>query len=110
MHDDNVVMTLFGVKATVVPDYEVTPLQDDSISALAFAPTSDLLAVSSWSGEVRLYETGPGKAQPKAAYQHEGPVLSVVWSKDGSKCLSGGTDKVRLTWTKVFHHLLLLLV
>lgn len=34
-----------------------------------------------------------GQAAGKAEYTHDGPTLSVVWSKDGTKVLSGGADK-----------------
>lgn len=33
-----------------------------------------------------------GQSQGKAAYSHQGPVLSVCWSKDGTKVFSGGAD------------------
>jgi len=65
----------------------------DSISAIAFSPQADFLAVASWSNEVRMYEISNGQSQGKAAYQHEQPVLCVCWNKDGSKVLSGGADK-----------------
>ncbi|CAO3609725.1 unnamed protein product [Cunninghamella echinulata] len=34
------------------------------------------------------------QAFPKASYSHVGPALSVAWSKDGTKIVSGGADKV----------------
>ncbi|CAO3617175.1 unnamed protein product [Cunninghamella echinulata] len=55
---------------------------------------ADFLAVSSWDSQVRIYEVQPsGNTLPKAAYSHEGPVLDVTWSKDGTKLVSGGADK-----------------
>ncbi|KAJ7183201.1 WD40-repeat-containing domain protein [Mycena filopes] len=78
---------------TVQRDVEVADPPGDSISSLAFSGQADFLAVGSWDNSVRIYEIGPaGKSQGKAMYQHEGPVLSVCWSQDGSKVISGGAD------------------
>lgn len=78
-------MSFFGARPAAVldpKDIEVPNLPADSISAVAFSPTADILAVASWSNEVRLYEVNPqGQAVGKAAYSHEGPVLDVTWSK-----------------------------
>ncbi|KAK0523888.1 RNA export factor gle2 [Tilletia horrida] len=75
-------------------DFEVANPPPDSISSLSFAPQADFLAVGSWDNNVRVYEVQPdGSSVPKAMYTHEGPVLDVTWSKDGSKILSGGADK-----------------
>ncbi|CAG8447329.1 5390_t:CDS:2 [Acaulospora morrowiae] len=75
-------------------DYEVPQPPTDGISALAFSPTSDFLAVSSWDNNVRIYETNAqvGNATGKSMYSHEKPVLCVAWSKDGLKVFSGGAD------------------
>ncbi|KAJ7510440.1 WD40-repeat-containing domain protein [Mycena galericulata] len=82
-----------GVAAAVQKDVEVVDPPGDSISSLAFSPQADFLAVGSWDNSVRVYEVGAGgKSQGKAMYQHEGPVLSVCWSQDGSKLFSGGAD------------------
>lgn len=76
-------------------DPTVSNLPSDSTSALSFSPTADLLAVASWSSEVRIYQIGPqaGQTVGKAEYKHEGPALCVQWSKDGTKVVSGGADK-----------------
>jgi mRNA export factor len=61
------------------------PLQsppDDSISDISFSPQSEHLAVASWDKKVRIYEiAADGSSAGKAMYDHEGPVLSVHWSK-----------------------------
>ncbi|KAI8970845.1 WD40-repeat-containing domain protein [Pilobolus umbonatus] len=76
------------------PDIEVSSPPTDGISSLTFSPVANLLAVSSWDSAVRIYDVQPtGVAIPKASYNHEGPVLSVDWSKDGNSVVSGGTDK-----------------
>ncbi|KAJ7056651.1 WD40-repeat-containing domain protein [Mycena amicta] len=85
--------TSTGLTATAAKDIEVAEPPTDSISSLAFSNQADYLAVGSWDNSVRIYEIGPGgKSQGKAMYQHEGPVLSVCWSQDGTKILSGGAD------------------
>ncbi|CAD6892220.1 unnamed protein product [Tilletia controversa] len=75
-------------------DFELSNPPPDSTSSLSFAPQADFLAVGSWDNNVRVYEIQPdGSSVPKAMYPHEGPVLDVTWSKDGTKILSGGADK-----------------
>ena len=55
---------------------------EDSISDLAFSSQSDHLAVASWDKKVRIYEiNNQGGSEGKALFEHEGPVLSVHWSK-----------------------------
>jgi mRNA export factor len=92
-------MSFFGAKPAVKPavneaianDVEVPNAPSDSISAMAFSPTADYLAVASWDNQVRVYEVGQA-VTGKAAYSHEAPALDVCWSKDGTKVLSGGAD------------------
>ena len=63
-------------------DVELTQPPEDSVSDLAFSSKADLLAVSSWDKKVRIYEiSSTGQSQGKAMYEHEAPVLSVIWSK-----------------------------
>ncbi|KAG9049136.1 hypothetical protein FS837_011055 [Tulasnella sp. UAMH 9824] len=89
-------MSFFGgaTQPAAQPDVEVSDPPTDSISALSFCPTADYLAVASWDNNVRIYEISQtGQSQGKAMYSHEGPVLDVCWSKDGTKIFSGGADK-----------------
>ncbi|ETS64165.1 hypothetical protein PaG_01401 [Moesziomyces aphidis] len=84
-------------KTTGDQDQEVTPGATDTVSALAFSPTADFLAVASWDNNVRIYQinkTSPTPVQPWQQYSHEGPVLDLCWSTDGSKVFSAGADKV----------------
>ncbi|GAA5865006.1 hypothetical protein JCM1840_005704 [Sporobolomyces johnsonii] len=86
-------MSLFGSKAAEPKDVQVQNPPTDSISALKWSPTADLLAAASWSNEIRIYEIGQnGLNAGKASYSHNAPVLCVDWSKDGSKIISGGAD------------------
>ncbi|PVI08002.1 Poly(A)+ RNA export protein [Periconia macrospinosa] len=100
--------TLFSSGAAAAPssttgdtskDLEIPAniLPSDSVSALAFSPTHDLLAVSSWDGTVRIYEYSSSgnvvgkwmfKCEPKGGgLEHP---LCVTWSKDGSALAAGG--------------------
>ena len=99
--------TLVGANTAAEKDIEVADPPTDSISALAFSPTADYLAVGSWDNnvnalntctldtssrspsfgdQVRIYEVGAnGQTQGKAMYPHPGPVLSVCWNKVSSQ-------------------------
>ncbi|KAF8626414.1 hypothetical protein AX17_006581 [Amanita inopinata Kibby_2008] len=97
-------MSFFGTTSTTTgvsgatsasgdKDVEVPEPPTDSISSLAFSSQADYLAVGSWDNSVRIYEVGAGgQTQGKAMYQHNGPVLSVCWNKEGNKVFSGGAD------------------
>ncbi|KAL9073210.1 MAG: hypothetical protein Q9161_003042 [Pseudevernia consocians] len=67
---------------------------EDSISDISFSPQSEHLAVASWDKKVRIYEiNAQGGSEGKALFEHEAPVLSCCWSKDGTKVVGGGADK-----------------
>ncbi|MCJ1301914.1 RNA export factor gle2 [Hypocenomyce scalaris] len=95
---------LFGSAASSTPasnaagditkDVTLTAPPEDGISDLAFSPQSEHLAVASWDKKVRIYEIdAQGGSQGKALFEHEQPVLSCCWSKDGTKVVGGGADK-----------------
>ncbi|ORY97808.1 WD40-repeat-containing domain protein [Syncephalastrum racemosum] len=69
---------------------------DDTISELAFSPVADYLSVSSWDNQIlqtRIYEIqATGNSIQRAAYAHEGPVLSTAWNTEGTLVVSGGAD------------------
>lgn len=61
----------------------------DGISEIRFSPQAvpggangELLAVSSWDNNVRIYLVDPnsGQSEGKAMFSHEGPVLSCAWT------------------------------
>ncbi|KAK0514722.1 hypothetical protein JMJ35_003339 [Cladonia borealis] len=67
---------------------------EDGISDLSFSPQSEHLAVASWDKKVRIYEiNAQGGSEGKALFEHEAPVLSCCWSKDGRQVIGGGADK-----------------
>ncbi|KAG5654263.1 hypothetical protein H0H81_005506 [Sphagnurus paluster] len=95
-------MSFFGSQASTTAstttaaadkDVEMGEPPTDSISSMAFSSQADYLAVGSWDNSVRIYEVmAGGQSQGKAMYQHQGPVLSVCWNKEGNKIFSGGAD------------------
>ena len=95
-------MALFGQSSTtnsmtgsndLANDRILANPPEDSISDLSFSSQAEFLAVSSWDSKVRLYEIAPsGESQGRAMYEHQAPVLSVRWSADGTKVISGGCD------------------
>lgn len=85
---------LFGTTSASTPttgdlknDVQVKDPPEDGITEIAFSPQAEYLAASSWDGKVRIYEIdGQGNSQGKALFPHEGPVLSVAWSKVSLRC------------------------
>ena len=88
--------TAFGAAAAPVPshnpnkDFEVTSPPSDGVSSLAFSPVANLLVAGSWDNQVRCWDVQPnGTSLPKAATQHDQPVLCTAWSADGTTVFSG---------------------
>ncbi|EPZ36237.1 WD40 repeat-like protein [Rozella allomycis CSF55] len=72
-----------------------TPL-NDTVSELCFSPVADYLAASSWDGQTRVWEVqANGQTVARTSIQHDqqNPALCCTFSKDGTKVVSGGTDK-----------------
>jgi mRNA export factor len=71
-----------GAQGDITKDVAVKEPPEDSISGLAFSPTHDYLAVSSWDKKVRIYDIdSQGNSKGLAMWEHDGPALSVTWSK-----------------------------
>lgn len=83
-------------------DYEVVSPPDDSISCLAFSPvsvTQNFLIAGSWDNQLRCWEVeNSGRTIPKAQQTHQGPILDVAWSDDGTKVFSASCDKTVKMW------------
>eukprot|EP00290_Baffinella_frigidus_P057119 CAMPEP_0180360796 /NCGR_PEP_ID=MMETSP0989-20121125/12197_1 /TAXON_ID=697907 /ORGANISM="non described non described, Strain CCMP2293" /LENGTH=302 /DNA_ID=CAMNT_0022352217 /DNA_START=46 /DNA_END=954 /DNA_ORIENTATION=- len=68
----------------------------DGISAMIFAPEHNLLLVSSWNTEVRMYDVLMNAK--RATYTHKAAVLDCCWGVDQNRCFSGGVDRVVKTY------------
>lgn len=70
-------------------DFEVVSPPDDTVAGLAFSPASlpqNFLVSGSWDNQLRCWEVHQnGQSVPKAQQSHQGPVLDIAWSDDGSK-------------------------
>jgi len=76
---------------------EVTPSCQDSVSCLAWHPTSNVLAAGSWDKQLRIWQVqANGQSVPKLSLSHDGPILCCAWSGDGGKIFSGGCDNKAL--------------
>lgn len=75
--------------ANPMKDFEVVQLPEDSISSLAFSPSTlpqNFLVAGSWDNNVRCWEIEQnGTSIPKSMQSCGGPVLDVAWSDDGTK-------------------------
>ncbi len=81
---------LFGSAASSTPasttgdlskDIALVQPPEDSTSHLAFSPTGDFLAVSSWDKKVRIYQVNEqGQSEGKAQMDFGAPVLNCAWS------------------------------
>ncbi|MCJ1260030.1 RNA export factor gle2 [Lignoscripta atroalba] len=86
--------TASSTTGDISKDVTLNTPPEDSISDLSFSSQSEHLAVASWDKKVRIYEIATnGQSEGKALFEHEAPVLSCCWSKDGTKVVGGGADK-----------------
>ncbi|KAI2630057.1 Poly(A)+ RNA export protein [Xylaria nigripes] len=75
-------------------DVPIANPPEDTVTDLVFSPVADILAVSSWDKKVRIYQIASnGSSEGKHVYEHEAPVFSTDFSKDGNKLVSAGADK-----------------
>ena len=74
-------------------DVEVGQSPADTTSQLAFSPTAEFLAASSWDGQMRIWEVSPtGQTAAKCAISmpNHVPMLTCAWSLDGTKLFGAG--------------------
>eukprot|EP01084_Bolivina_argentea_P183574 316754_1 len=69
---------------------------NDSIQAIKWCPTSNLLASASWDCTVRAYkfDCETGSSNKIGEYKSDSPPLDVIWSSDGNNIISAGCDKI----------------
>lgn len=86
-------------------DFEVANSPDDSIAALEFSPPAlpqNYLISGSWDNQIRCWEIQQvqqgWQSIAKAQQSHQGPVLDVAWSDDGTRVFSASCDKTVKMW------------
>ena len=83
-------------------DFQVANPPNDGVSSLSWSPTQNFLVATCWaydSDNVLCYEVqANGQATPKAAQQHDAPVLCSAWNHDGTAVFSGGCDNQVKKW------------
>jgi WD40 repeat protein len=68
----------------------------DSVNAVSFSPTGEILAAANWDSTVKLWSR-EGKLI-KTLNGHEAPVLSVSFSPDGQTLASASDDNTIILW------------
>ncbi len=64
---------------------------DDHISCIAPAPSGDVVAIGSMSGQVVVVDAASGVIRARLD-EHVGGTLALAWSPDGSRLATGGQD------------------
>ncbi|OJD36152.1 poly + rna export protein [Diplodia corticola] len=75
-------------------DLPINSPPSDSISEIAFSPTQDILAASSWDGSVYVWQIdNNGQSNPATSFKFDAPALCCAWAMDGSSIIGAGADK-----------------
>jgi WD40 repeat protein len=71
------------------------------VTCVAFAPDGKKLLAGGYSGRIQVWDVGPDGALSEANrfVGHSGQIKTITVSKDGTRVLSGGRDKVARCWT-----------
>jgi WD40 repeat protein len=75
-----------------------TSYGDTKKSAITFHPEGRLIATGQNNGEIALWDLESGKVIRQLCGHGEGAVNSLQFSKDGTRLLSGGTDRTMRIW------------
>eukprot|EP00483_Globobulimina_turgida_P002128 UN02130 len=72
----------------------------DSIQAIKWSPTQNMLACASWDCAVKAYSfnSETGSSTKSGEYKNSAPALDVIWSSDGNNILSAGCDRIIKQW------------
>ena len=96
----------FAPAAPARRDLEIpVPPGADAFSALAWAPTTNHIAATSWDGKVRVWEVqrGAGNAPVggvgKLEFDAGAPLLDLAWKEDGQHAFIGGCGKTVKLWS-----------
>jgi WD40 repeat protein len=68
-----------------------------SVNQALFSPDGALLALATWEGHIKLFETGTGEPQGQLR-GHAGYVTAIDFSPDGKLLVSGGYDGTIRLW------------
>lgn len=88
------------VAGDVSKDVQLSEPPADSISALSWSNSQDLLAVTSWDNKLRVYQVSEGvgmSGNPRAMIDFESPVLSCHWSPVSHNCFRGYSTRDNFT-------------
>eukprot|EP01029_Cantina_marsupialis_P030352 TRINITY_DN81915_c0_g3_i1.p1 TRINITY_DN81915_c0_g3~~TRINITY_DN81915_c0_g3_i1.p1 ORF type:complete len:370 (-),score=91.41 TRINITY_DN81915_c0_g3_i1:241-1305(-) len=86
--------------------FDASICPQDTVSCMKWAPNSNMLAVTSWDKNIRVYDVQTQQQAsklawnvvPKASKEIEAPMLSCAWSSDASKLYTAGCDNKVHMW------------
>lgn len=76
----------------------LAPLLHGFLEKLAYHPDGHLIAASSSNGSIYLLDAETGGLLGELSGEHEGSILSLTFSRDGSMLISGGYDNRVVIW------------
>ena len=90
---------------TVNGDHTLTQITEietrSAVSALAYSPKGDVLAIGDSGRQVEVYQRGSWTAEIKGKWVfHTSKVTSLCWSPSGAFLLSGSQDESLIVWSR----------
>ncbi|KAF3939390.1 Beta-TrCP [Dactylella cylindrospora] len=94
---------IYTVKGDSVPASPSTTLKSNrsSLSAIAFAPNSPLLAAGDSAGKIVLYDASTGEVKTTRWAFHTGRITSIAWNAAGTHVVSGSLDTNVIVYSAV---------
>lgn len=86
-----------------IADFVLTPVTDietrSAVTAIAYDPNGELLAIGDSGRQVEVYERGSWAARVKGRWVfHTSRVTCLSWSPDGQRLASGSLDESIIVW------------